>query len=61
MEYLSLKGIAAGVGIMATLTTGAVSKTTIKAAITLAAKIGDKTLNQIGLIIMSVKFINCVY
>jgi hypothetical protein len=61
MEYLSLKGIAAGVGIMATLTTGAVSKTTIKAAIKLAAKIGDKTLNQIGLIIMSVKFINCVY
>ncbi len=61
MEYLSLKGIAASIGIMATLTTGTVSKATIKAAIKLAAKIGGKTLNQIGLIIMVAEFINCVY
>lgn len=59
--FLEVTGIAAGIGIMATLTTGAVSKATIKAAIKLAAKIGGKTLNQIGLIIMVAEFINCVY
>ena len=59
--FLKATGIAAGVAVIGDLTKGALSKATLAKAVKLAAKVGGRTLNGIGLGLIAAEMAICMW